>query len=268
MIDELAPSHEPGYSAKGSADLVSFAYAEVVADQPGEVLAQAGSSGSLSVAVNGKNAFHSDNPSGRAYQPNSDQSRIALNQGVNRIVVRTRQGIGNWSFGLRLSTRLTSRGEQRIAASELRGHALTHRGDASTGEVLFFDSPGVGCVKCHAASGRGASRIGPDLTGLALKYDTEEIIRSVLEPSNRLAIGYIPVVIATIEGEVISGLLRAETQEYLDLVGSDLTTCRVKKSSMETRRVGETSFMPAGLVDSLSKEQFTDLIAFLKSQTR
>ena len=103
---------------------------------------------------------------------------------------------------------------------------------------------------------------------MALKYDTEEIIRSVLEPSNRLAIGYIPVVIATIEGEVISGLLRAETQEYLDLVGSDLTTCRVKKSSMETRRVGETSFMPAGLVDSLSKEQFTDLIAFLKSQTR
>ena len=59
---------------------------------------------------------------------------------------------------------------------------------------------GVGCVKCHAAAGRGTANVGPDLTGLGLKYDKAEIIRSVLDPSDRLATGYQPVVVATAWG--------------------------------------------------------------------
>ncbi len=63
-------------------------------------------------------------------------------------------------------------------------------------------------MKCHAANGRGTANVGPDLTGLALKYDKAEIIRSVLEPSNRLATGYQPVLLALAGGKVVTGLVR------------------------------------------------------------
>ena len=38
---------------------------------------------------------------------------------------------------------------------------------------------------------------------------------------------------------------------------------RIAKSDIEVRRVGETSLMPTGLVDSLTKREFADLIAYL-----
>ena len=123
-------------------------------------------------------------------------------------------------------------------------------------------------MKCHAAAGRGTARIGPDLSGLALKFDKAEIIRSVLEPSNRIASGYLVVVVAIADGTVQSGLLRAESSEHLDLIDSDLEPVRIAKSEIEVRRVGETSLMPAGqLVDSLTKQEFADLIAYLVGLT-
>ena len=38
---------------------------------------------------------------------------------------------------------------------------------------------------------------------------------------------------------------------------------RVAKSEIEGRKVGEVSLMPAGVVDSLSPVEFSDLIAYL-----
>ena len=101
------------------------------------------------------------------------------------------------------------------------------------------------------------------MTGLALKYDKAEIIRSVLEPSNRIASGYLPVVVARADGTVLSGLLRGETNTHLDLIGADLAPVRVAKSEIDVRRVSETSLMPTGLVDSMTKHEFADLIAYL-----
>ena len=40
----------------------------------------------------------------------------------------------------------------------LRTFALAHDGDPKKGEAIFFDGRGVGCVRCHAAAGRGELR--------------------------------------------------------------------------------------------------------------
>ncbi len=63
--------------------------------------------------------------------------------------------------------------------------------------------------------------IGPDLTGLAAKYDRAEVIRSVLEPSNRIATGYQPVIVATRDGKVETGVVRSETDTTLELADSE-----------------------------------------------
>ncbi|HZW31764.1 MAG TPA: c-type cytochrome, partial [Isosphaeraceae bacterium] len=225
-----------------------------------------GSSGTITVLANGSVAFHADHQAGRAYSPDSDTFRLALKKGINRIMIRTREGVGAWSFSLQVSDRSDASAASKSGATsreELRDYALTHPGDAKKGESLFFDPGGAGCARCHAAGGRGTARIGPDLTGLALKYDKAEIIRSVLEPSNRIANGYFSVVVARANGTVLTGLLRAETNAYLDLIGTDLAPIRVAKSEIEVRRVSETSLMPTGLVDSMTKPEFADLIAYL-----
>ncbi len=147
----------------------------------------------------------------------------------------------------------------------MQAYALAHQGDARRGEDLFFDPNGIGCARCHAAGGRGTARIGPDLTGLALKFDRAEIIRSILEPSSRIATGYQPVVLATTGGTVLSGILRAETDAELELITSDLKPLRVPKSDIDVRRAGAVSLMPAGLADRLTPTEFTDLIAYLQS---
>ena len=255
-----------GYDTKGSPDLIAFAYNEIVVDHDRPALMKLGSSGTITVTANASVAFHSDHQSGRAYSPDSDIVRLVLKKGINRIVVRSRQGIGAWSFSLQLSggsDASSAPGSGSTSRDELRDYALTHPGDAKKGEAFFFDPKGVGCVKCHAAAGRGTARIGPDLTGLALKYDKAEIIRSVLEPSNRIASGYLPVVVARADGTVLSGLLRGETNTHLDLIGADLAPVRIAKSEIDVRRVSETSLMPTGLVDSMTKHEFADLIAYL-----
>ena len=274
LVDDLNHSAgDPGgsgYDLKGSADLVAFAYTEIAADHDQPALMKLGSSGTITVTANTSVAFHSDLQSGRAYSPDSDTVRIALKKGMNRIVVRTRQGIGIWSFSLQLaggSDLSSAPASDSAPRDELRDYALTHPGDAKKGAALFFDPSGVGCFRCHAAAGRGTSRIGPDLSGLALKYDKAEIIRSVLEPSNRIAGGYRPVVVATTDGTVSSGLLREETSTYLDLIGADLLPVRVPKSDIDVRRVSDTSLMPAGLVDSMTKHEFADLTAYLITLT-
>src|SRR5262249_50184006 len=116
-----------------------------------------------------------------------------------------------------------------------------------------------------SAGGRGSATIGPDLTGLALKYDRTELIRSVLEPSSRIALGYQPVVVATRDGRVHSGIVRTESDDTIELADSEATVYRLSKRDSEVRRAGEVSIMPGRIAESLSPAEFADLISYLAS---
>jgi putative heme-binding domain-containing protein len=264
-------SEGSGYDASASPDLAVFAFAAVDTDKERSALLRAGSSGTMTVWLNGTPVVHSDHVSGRPYAPDSDVVPVTLKQGTNRILVESRQGIGSWSFGVQLSESANS--GRLVPASgrvreALRACAMVHRGDARRGKRLFFDPNGIGCARCHAVGGKGMAGIGPDLTGLANQYDRAEIIRSVLEPSSRIANGFQPVVLAKTDGTVLTGILRAESETELALLGFDLQPMRVLKSEVELRRTGETSLMPAGLVDLLTPSEFADLIAYLGSLTK
>jgi putative heme-binding domain-containing protein len=264
---------ESGYEASRSPGLAAFAYAEVVSDRDRNAYLRIGSSGTITVACDGKPVCHFDHDSGRPYAPDSDMICVGLRNGTNRIVVESRQGIGAWSFGLQISEASSSTLAPRavVAGSSrdrLRAYAFTHTGDAKRGEALFFDRDGIGCWRCHSAGGRGTATIGPDLTGLSASFDKPEIVRSVLEPSSRVAEGYQPLVVAKTDGTVVTGLVRGETEAHVDLMGTDLKPARIAKTDIEVRRVGEASLMPTGLVDPLTPAEFADLIAYLESLRR
>jgi putative heme-binding domain-containing protein len=258
-----------GYDGNGSPDLCAFAYTELIADHAGPALLLVGSSGTLIVHVNDQAVYTYANLAGRDFAPDTDVARIELAQGKNRIVVLCRQGIGPWCFSLQVA-RAQPGGDgvhRGVAGSvnTLREHALAHDGDPQRGEALFFDARGIGCGRCHAAAGRGTATIGPDLTGLAAKFDRAEVIRSVLEPSSRIATGYQPVVVATRDGKVTSGVVRSETETMLELADAEARITKVPKSDIDVRRVGEVSIMPSKLVEALSPAEFADLVSYLLS---
>ena len=255
-----------GYDVNGSPDLAAFAYTELTADRDRPALLLIGSSGSIFITVNNQPVWNYGNFAGRAFSIDSDLVRVSLKKGRNRILVRTRQGIGPWCFGLQVSESSSASlaaGAGSAGVEGLRAFALSHQGDARNGEAIFFDARGVGCARCHAVGAKGTSNVGPDLTGLAAKYDKAEIVRSVLEPSNRIATGYQPVLIARHDGTVATGLLRAESETHLDLVDAEARPFRVAKSEIDQRKIGEVSMMPAGMVDALSPVEFSDLITYL-----
>jgi putative heme-binding domain-containing protein len=257
-----------GYDGNASPDLGAFAYTEVEADRAGPALMLIGSSGTLLVTVNEAPVYHYKNFAGRGYATGTDLARFELARGTNRILVVCRQGIGPWCFGLqiaRVAPRAKVHGPVSVTLDDLRGFALAHEGDPVKGASIFFDNKGVGCVRCHTAGGRGSAAIGPDLTGLAAKYDRAEVIRSLLEPSKRIATGYQPVIVSTHDGKVETGVVRAETETTLELADAEARIIRVPKSDIDVRRVGDISIMPANLVQSLSPAEFADLVGFLLS---
>jgi putative heme-binding domain-containing protein len=257
--------------AGGPPDLVAFAYAEVDCDREGPGLMLLGSSSRLIVTVNEQVVANDAALAGRTDTPDANVLRFRLARGRNRILVQSRQGIGPWVFGVQVARSPMpaaplagpSTGRPRITADDLRRFAMAHEGDARRGEQIFFDPRGIGCARCHSAGGRGTASVGPDLTGLALKYDRAELIRSVLEPSSRIADGYQPVVVATHDGRVISGVVRGETSGEIELVDAQAKATRIPLRDIAVRRAGGTSIMPAPAAEALSPADFADLITFL-----
>ena len=257
-----------GYDVNGSPDLAAFAFAEIASDADRPSLLLIGSSGTILVTLNERVVFNYANFAGRPYAADSDMVPVRLKAGRNRVLIKSRQGIGVWSFSVQVSEPSAAALAARAPGFDLeayRAFALEHDGDARRGEAIFFDPKGIGCVKCHAAAGLGHATVGPELTGLALKYDRAELIRSVLEPAARIATGYQPVLVSTTAGQVLTGQIRAETDAQLDLIDADARVTRIPKAEIAERRVGTVSLMPTGLVEPLSTQEFADLIAYLQS---
>lgn len=144
-------------------------------------------------------------------------------------------------------------------------YALTHSGDPNRGRELFQNTEITKCMVCHMI-GRTGGNIGPNLTGIGGKFDRPHLIESLLEPSREIVEGFNVTNIALKDGRVLSGIVKQESQVDLMLVDADAKWHRVPLADIEERVISKTSMMPEGLVKNLTKEQFTDLIAYLESQ--
>lgn len=168
--------------------------------------------------------------------------------------------------GLRRASATAARAPMRPEA--LAGFAKARKGDPVSGERLFYENRTIACSRCHKVDGRGERSFGPDLGGLASKYDRAEIIRSILRPADRVASGYQPVVIALRNGQVLTGKVEAEDAQALSLVTDRLDPVRIPRADIHERRIAEGSLMPSGLVESLTPLEFTDLVSYLASLRR
>jgi quinoprotein glucose dehydrogenase len=135
-------------------------------------------------------------------------------------------------------------------------------GDAKLGRAIFAEKAEAGCMRCHAVKKEGGD-VGPDLAGIATKYDHAYLLRAVVEPNAEIAAGYENVLVTIANGEVIAGLANKEDAETLTLKSPvDGKPQTVKKSEIKDRQK-LPSAMPPALGDVLGKRALRDLIAYL-----
>lgn len=149
----------------------------------------------------------------------------------------------------------------RAALSE---YALRHPGDALRGKQIFADEAKAACIKCHTTDGLGV-KAGPDLSAISDKFPRRELIRSVLEPSATVAVGYGTTVVATKDDEEYQGVIKQATADWIELVGGDGRPVRVAMNKIQEQRTTDLSLMPEGYESVLSPQEFIDLIAYLET---
>ena len=147
---------------------------------------------------------------------------------------------------------------------KFRAAALKGQGKADRGKALFSDLKGVACLKCHAVAGQGGT-VGPELGGVGIKYPREELIASVLYPSQRISSGYEPVVLATADGRTLTGIIKSESPEAIEIEDAEAKRIKVAKDDLDARKASDVSLMPNGLAEGLSPADFADLIAYLET---
>lgn len=245
-----------------------YGYAEVTADAAGLQTLHLGSDDQLIVWINGKQVYEFRDSRGWGAKQGTIQAEFQ--KGINHIWVMWGNNGGPWDLSVQVSKQspkyafLKENIPMMLDLGAYAKYALEHPGDPQAGKKIFFNAQGVGCVKCHAVDKEGG-KVGPDLTGIAIKYPREELIRSVLEPSSRIASGYETTTLLTDEGRVISGLLKSETPEALDILLADGKSVRVPVDSIEQRQKSNLSLMPNGLKDGMTLEDFASIVAYLES---
>jgi putative heme-binding domain-containing protein len=149
--------------------------------------------------------------------------------------------------------------------TDYRRYAQEHQGDADRGREIFFDEQQAACATCHSVDGSGSGP-GPDLFAVGYKFDREELIEAVLEPSAELAVGYETTVVRTKAGKEHQGVLKQFSFDgSIELIGPNGAFRRIDVEDVAERRTSGTSLMPEGLQAGLSPDEFADLIAYLES---
>lgn len=138
-----------------------------------------------------------------------------------------------------------------------RGRNFSH------GKQIFNDAQ---CIACHRYGDQGGA-IGPDLTAVATRFKRQDILEASTEPSKVLSEQYMNTAIATIDGRVITGRIAEETDDQIVVHPKPLEpeTVTIKKSEIESRQLSKISPMPVGLLNTSSKEEILDLLAYLES---
>jgi putative heme-binding domain-containing protein len=123
------------------------------------------------------------------------------------------------------------------------------------------------CVTCHKVQGTGGV-IGPDLTDLAKtkKYTANDVLHEVIEPSHRIDDKFRPQIFQMDDGRVITGVVVQEDDTKLLVVTNPLVECEpavVVKEEIDEKFPAQISIMPTGLLNTLTREEALDLIAYV-----
>jgi len=141
--------------------------------------------------------------------------------------------------------------------------------DHAKGAAVFREAQ---CSQCHRLGPLGRS-YGPDLTALSSRFGRREILDAVLTPSKQVPSRQAQHVIALRDGRVITGRVvwngfrASELHIASDPMRLEQVT-KISKHDIVSYEESPVSPMPEGLLDTFSREEVLDLLAFLQAGGR
>jgi putative membrane-bound dehydrogenase-like protein len=133
------------------------------------------------------------------------------------------------------------------------------RANASRGRETFTKTCGI----CHQLFGEGVA-LGPDLTG-SNRADLGYLLENVLSPSSVVGKDYLLQVLKMKDGTTLSGIIRKESPEFIEIAMPGGSSNQVKVAEIQTREEIAQSLMPPALFDTLPASQVADLVKYLAS---
>jgi putative membrane-bound dehydrogenase-like protein len=148
--------------------------------------------------------------------------------------------------------------ERRLVLERYRDAAL-REGDAARGREVFQKN----CATCHNVAGIGV-RVGPDIADTRVKT-REQLLSDILNPNGAIDGNYLNYVVSTRSGQVVSGLIAAESASSLTLKRAEGQTDIILRQDIDEIRSSGASLMPEGIEKNITVDEMGDLISFLKN---
>lgn len=143
----------------------------------------------------------------------------------------------------------------------------THKPDLKRGERMYT---AASCILCHQIGTTGRV-FGPDLTSVSARFNRRDLLESILNPSKVISEKYRNVTLTTNVGEEHTGrvLLAGDYRRTKVALSTNpldpKAIVQIDKSSIEKRRFSTVSSMPEGLLNSLTKTEILDLLAYIET---
>ncbi len=165
------------------------------------------------------------------------------------------------------------KGEMAELAKKLFGEANSDRakvvtsyldaakkpGDAKRGQQIFATI----CITCHKHGQLGVD-VGPPLSDVKVK-PPEALLSDILDPNRMFEARWSGYQIETTDGRTLAGLIQSETTDALVLAMPGGAKETLSRSAIKDMKSLDRTLMPDGLEAAISKEQMSDLLAFLRS---
>jgi putative membrane-bound dehydrogenase-like protein len=163
------------------------------------------------------------------------------------------------------------KGEMAELAKKLFGEANTDRakvvtsyldaaqkpGDAKKGQQIFATI----CITCHRHGQLGVD-VGPPLSDVKVK-PPEALLSDILDPNRMFEARWSAYTIETKDGRTLAGLIQSETADALVLAMPGGAKETISRSAIKDMKSLDRTLMPDGLEAAISKQQMSDLLAFL-----
>jgi quinoprotein glucose dehydrogenase len=102
------------------------------------------------------------------------------------------------------------------------------------------------------------------LTAIGKQRDRRYLLEAICLPNAQITKGFETAAIVNDLGQVFTGIVKTENDEYVELTQNDGRQKRIYVSEIVARRKGISS-MPDDLVKYLTRRELRDLVAFLAS---
>jgi putative heme-binding domain-containing protein len=184
---------------------------------------------------------------------------------------RLQEILGSYPESVRAAARpLLARLEElqrtRIKRLQKMEPLLFAGGDVGRGRRVFFGEK-VACYQCHTIGNQGG-HVGPDLTGVGAIRSGYDLLEAIVFPSASFVPGHEVYIVET-AAERYSGVRGDGDANSLTLITGPGPegTVRIPRQKVLSIRPSTVSLMPEGLDESLTRNEFIDLLAFLQQQT-